>query len=110
MVCGGEVCVGGGIPVNSCARQASQHSMVGEPCLVQHNHHGKTNGDGKPNLDTSKHDSQPGSVEDQPVKLVDLHGTQDTSAHWTQTATTGSRLLSTQLHTCKRQAQQAQTC
>ena len=66
---------GGGTPVHRGARQASQNSKGGEACLVQHNQQGETNGDGETNFNTSKHDSQPSSVENQPVKLVDLHGT-----------------------------------
>lgn len=67
--------MGGYTPVHSGTGQAAQDSMVGEPCLVQHNHHGQTNRDGESNLNTGKHDSQPGRIEHQPVKLVDLHGT-----------------------------------
>ena len=61
------------IPVHCGARQATQYGCVWEASLVQHNQHGQTNGDSKTLLNSSKHDSQPGSIKHNPVKLVDLH-------------------------------------
>jgi hypothetical protein len=60
------------LPVDSCPREAPQHSKVGEPSLVQHNQHGQTNGNSQALLNPSKHHSKPGSIEHEPVKLVHL--------------------------------------
>ncbi len=60
------------IPVDSCPREAPQHSKVGKPSLVQHNQHGQTNGNSQALLNPSKHHSKPGSIEHEPVKLVHL--------------------------------------
>ena len=61
------------LPVDSCPREAPQHSKVGEPSLVQHNQHGQTNGNSQALLNPSKHHSKPGSIEHEPVKLVHLY-------------------------------------
>ena len=59
-------------PVDCGARKASQHCNVWEAGLVQHNQDRQANGDGQALLHAGKHDAQPGSIEDNPVKLVDL--------------------------------------
>ena len=60
------------LPVDCCPREAAQHSQVGEASLVQHNQHGQTNGNSQALLNPSKHNSKPGSIEHNPVKLVHL--------------------------------------
>ena len=59
-------------PVDCCPREATQHSQVGEASLVQHNQHGQTNGNSQALLNPSKHHSEPGSIEHNPVELVHL--------------------------------------
>ena len=61
-----------GPPVDGGLGESAEHSHVWEASLVQDEQDGGADGNGQPNLHTSKHDAQPGSVEDNPVQLVDL--------------------------------------